>query len=123
MASSSVNLTIDQALLQAIEAHKSQKLHDAERLYRAILQVQPAHPDANHNFGLLALGIGKPEVAIPHLKAARDANPKQEQFWISYIHALIQANRAVEAGKAIEDGKRIGLSGKAARVLEQRLGV
>jgi hypothetical protein len=40
-------LTIDQALQQAVELHMQGQLQDAEELYRAILQVQPGHPDAN----------------------------------------------------------------------------
>ena len=41
------------------------KLQDAERLYRAILQSQPEHPDANHNLGILAVSINKADVALP----------------------------------------------------------
>lgn len=48
-------LTVDQALQQAIAHHKQNQLQDAERLYRAILQIQPNHPDANHNLGVLAV--------------------------------------------------------------------
>ena len=40
--------TIEQAL-QQVAAHKAGKLQEAERFYRAILQSQPKHPDANHN--------------------------------------------------------------------------
>ena len=47
-------LTIDQALQQAIEAHKAGRVQEADRLYTAILKAQPKHPDANHNMG----GIG-----------------------------------------------------------------
>ena len=39
-----------------MNAHKEGKLKEAERLYRAILQSQPLHPDANHNLGLIAHG-------------------------------------------------------------------
>ena len=53
-----MKLTIDQALLQGVAAQKEDKLQEAERLYRAILQSQPAHPGANHNMGMLALGVG-----------------------------------------------------------------
>tara|TARA_B100000900_G_C19960410_1_gene465445 strand:+ start:228 stop:362 length:135 start_codon:yes stop_codon:yes gene_type:complete len=35
--------TIEQALQQYIAAHKACKLQDAERLYLAILQSQPAN--------------------------------------------------------------------------------
>lgn len=58
-----MQLTIDQALQKAIEAHRIGKLREAEHLYRAILRVQPKHPDANHNLGLLAVSLGKLEEA------------------------------------------------------------
>ena len=50
-------LTVEQELQQGIAAHKEGKLKDAERLYRAILQSQPEHPDANHNLGVLAFAF------------------------------------------------------------------
>jgi len=43
-----VELTVDQMLQQGVAAHNAGNLQEAERLYRAILQVQPKHPDANH---------------------------------------------------------------------------
>ena len=52
-----MELTLDQALQKAVEAHKSGKLEEAERLYTAILKAQPKHPDANHNMGVLAVGL------------------------------------------------------------------
>ena len=48
-----MELTVEQALQKGIAAHKEGKLQDAERLYRAILQSQPKHPDANHNLSLI----------------------------------------------------------------------
>ena len=80
-----LEITIDDALQRGVAAHKEGKLQDAERLYRAILQSQPAHPDANHNLGVLALSVNKVSEAIPLFKAALEANPKIEQFWLSYI--------------------------------------
>ena len=50
-----MELTIEQALQQGVAAHKEGKLQEAERLYRAILQTQPTHPDANHNLGVIAV--------------------------------------------------------------------
>ena len=58
-----MELTIEQALQQGVAAHKEGKLQDAERLYRAILQSQPGHPDANHNLGVLAVSVDKAEAA------------------------------------------------------------
>ena len=73
-----MELTIDQALQQGIAAHKEGNGRDAEKLYRAILQSQPNHPDANHNLGVLAAGLGKVEAALPYFKKALEANPKVE---------------------------------------------
>jgi tetratricopeptide (TPR) repeat protein len=43
-----MELTIDQALQKAVEAHKAGQIQEADRLYTAILKAQPKHPDANH---------------------------------------------------------------------------
>ena len=42
-----MKLTIEQVLQQGVAAHNEGKLKEAERLYRAILQSKPIHPDAN----------------------------------------------------------------------------
>ena len=52
-----MELTVQQALQQGVAAHNQGNLQEAERLYRTILQVQPKHPDANHNLGLIAVSI------------------------------------------------------------------
>ena len=83
-------LTIDQALQQGVEAHKAGQVQEADRLYTAILKAQPKHPDANHNMGVLAVGVGKVQEALPFFKTALEANPATAQFWLSYIDALIK---------------------------------
>ena len=96
-----MELTINQALQQGIAAHKEGKLQEAERLYRAILQSQPTHPDANHNLGVLAVSVNKAHAALPLFKTALEANPKIEQFWLSYIDALIRTEKFEYAKQAI----------------------
>ena len=54
-----MELTIEQALQQGVTAHKEGKLEEAERFYRAILQSQPLHPDANRNLGVIAVSVNK----------------------------------------------------------------
>ena len=84
-----MELTIEQALQQGVAAHKAGKLQDAERFYKAILQSQPKHSDANHNIGVLAVGLGKVKEALPFFKTAVETNSKVDQYWLSYINALI----------------------------------
>ena len=85
-----MTLTIEQALQQGVVAHQEGKLQEAERLYRAILQSQPEHPDANHNLGVIAVTFNKANAALQLFKLALDSNPNIEQFWLSYIDALIK---------------------------------
>ena len=107
-----MDLNIEQVLQQGVAAHKEDKLQDAERLYRAILQSQPAHPDANHNLGVLSVSVNKAEAALPLFKTALEANPKIEQFWLSYIDALIKEKQFDNAKQVLEQGKKEGFDGK-----------
>jgi len=87
-----MELTIDQALMKGVEAHKTGQVIEADRYYTAILKAQPKHPDANHNMGVLAVGLGKVQEALPFFKNALEVNPSIAQFWLSYIDALIKLN-------------------------------
>ena len=92
-----MELTLDQALQKGVEAHKAGKAQEADRYYTAILKANPNHPDANHNMGVLAVGVGQIEAAIPFFKAALEANPNIAQFWLSYIDGLIKLDRIEDA--------------------------
>ena len=116
-----MELTIDQALRKGVTAHKEGRLQDAERLYRAILQSQPEHPDANHNLGVLAVSLNKGGSALPFFKTALEANPKIEQFWLSYIDALIKAERFDEARRVLADAWQAGLTVEKLQIFELQL--
>ena len=116
-----MELTIEQALQQGIAAHKEGKLQEAERLYKVVLQAQPAHPDANHNLGIIAVSVNKVALALPLFKIALEANPKIEQFWLSYIDALIKENQLETAKAVLEQSSKVGLVGEKIDALEARL--
>ena len=116
-----MELTIEQALQQGVTAHKEGKLQDAERLYRAILQSQPSNPDANHNLGVLAVSVKKTDVALPLFKTAIETNPKIEQFWLSYIDALIKEKQFENAKQVLEQAKNQGVAREKLNILEAQL--
>ena len=113
-------LTVEQALQQAVAHHKAGRLQDAERLYRAILQVQPNHPDANHNLGVLAVQMNQVAAGLPHFKAALEADPAREQYWLSYAEALLATGQAVEALNVIQAEMQRGHNTPAAQSLLQK---
>jgi len=116
-----MGLTIDQALQKAVEAHKAGQVQEADRRYTAILKVQPKHPDANHNLGVLAVSVGKANEALPLLKTALEANPNIAQFWMTYIDALIKLDRLTDAKAVLDQAKSKGAKGDGFDKLEQRL--
>jgi len=114
-------LTIKKALRQGVEAHKRGQVQKAHRLYAAILKVQPKQSDANHNMGLLAVGDGKIELALPFFKAALEANPRITQFWYSYIVALIKLEKLIDAKSVLDQAKVTGIKGADFDQIEKRL--
>jgi tetratricopeptide (TPR) repeat protein len=115
------SFSIEQALPQAVAAHQAGRLQDAERFYRTILQVQPQHPVANHNLGVLAVQVKQPAAGLPHFKLALEADPNHGQYWISYIDALVQAGQIDEARRVLGRGRQIGLQGAAVEMLAEKL--
>ena len=116
-----MELTIKQALQRGVAAHKEGKIQEAERLYRAILKSQPLHPNANHNLGLIAVSVNKPDVALPLFKTALEANPKIELFWLSYIDALIKEKQFDNAKQALKQAENQGVATEKLNVLKTQL--
>ncbi|MBK5969481.1 MULTISPECIES: tetratricopeptide repeat protein [Thiorhodovibrio] len=114
-------LTLEEALPQAVEHHRAGRLQAAEQLYRAILQAQPEHPDANHNLGVLAVSVGRVEAALPLFEAARRANPHIAQFWLSSADALVRCGRESELSALLEAARSAGLGEDGLGQLAQQI--
>ena len=105
-----MELVIQKKIKEGIYFHKQGNFKKAEKLYRSILKINPNHPDANHNLGVLSSSIDKTIKSLDFFKIALQSSPKIELFWISYINNLIQFNQLDEARKIIEKGKMLGMS-------------
>ena len=116
-----MELTLEQALQKGVEAHRAGKVQEAEQCYTAILKANPKHPDANHNMGVLAVGVGQVEAALPFFKTALEANSNITQYWLSYRNALIKLDRIVDAKTVFDQAKSKGAKGKSFDQMEQRL--
>ena len=116
-----MELTLGQALQKGVEAHKAGKVQEADQYYTAILKANPKHPDANHNMGVLAVGVGQVEAAVPLFKLAVDANPNIAQYWLSYIDALIKLDRIEDAKAVFDEAKSKGAKGNGFDQIEKRL--
>ena len=116
-----MELTIDAALQKAIEAHKAYQIEDADRLYTAILKASLNTLMLITTWGLLAVGVGKVDAALPFFKTALEANPNIAQFWLSYIDALIKLDRIEDAQAVFDQAKSKGVKGDAFDQLRKTL--
>ena len=114
---------IEELMHKGVELHKSGKVEVAAQLYSVVLKEHPEHPDANHNMGVLAVGIGKIPEALRFFETALEANADVAQFWVSYIDALIGAGRMSDAQAVLDQAKSNGAQGEGFDQLEARLNV
>jgi len=112
---------LEQLWQMAVNFHQSGQIQHAQDLYRAILDAQPAHADANHNLGLLTLQAQGPGAALPFFDAALQANPQEAQHWLTYIDALLQAGQTDAARQVLALGRQNGLQGEMADQLAAHL--
>jgi len=105
---------------QAVAEHQKGNLREAERVYREVLKVVPAHVDANHNLGILLVDFHQSNNALPFLKTALEGNKKVEQFWVSYINALINLDKLDIASEFIGVARKAGFSGEKFDFLSER---
>ena len=50
-----MELSAQKKVQEGINFHKKGRLKKAEVLYRNALKINPNHPDANHNLGILSI--------------------------------------------------------------------
>ncbi len=112
---------IEQALHVAVAQHQAGQLEGAEKLYRAILQINPNHPEANHNLGVVSVQTKQPAAGLAYFVAALNADPSRGQYWVSYIDALIQADQLGDAQQVMALARQHGLQGNEVEALALRL--
>ncbi|MFA7281969.1 MAG: tetratricopeptide repeat protein [Sterolibacterium sp.] len=113
--------TLNQAMQQAIAHHQAGRLQEAAELYDAILQVRPNHPDVNHNLAVLLVKGQQPAQALPYFNAALQADPTRDQYWLSYVDALILTGNAEAAQKVLELAQKQNSKGAVVKALAGRL--
>jgi tetratricopeptide (TPR) repeat protein/2-polyprenyl-3-methyl-5-hydroxy-6-metoxy-1,4-benzoquinol methylase len=100
-----MKLTLERALQKGIEARKNGQIQKANKHFTDILDVQPSHAHANHNMGLLAESAGNAQAALAFFKTALESRPKNNQFWLRYIGALIKLDHIIDAQDALSQAR------------------
>jgi dTDP-4-amino-4,6-dideoxygalactose transaminase/predicted O-linked N-acetylglucosamine transferase (SPINDLY family) len=108
--------------MRVVQQHiDSGQFDQAAMVCRAILEMQPAHAQANHQLGLLEWQAHNLSAAAAHLSAALQADPKDASCWIAYVEVLLEGTELEAARRIIGLAKRHGVKGAALDKLSQRL--
>lgn len=94
---------------------------EAAFLYHKVLAINPYHAAANHQLGIIEVHTKSVLVALPRFEVAVQASPNLEQFWVSYIDALMMTGNLDLAVAAIENGQAHGLTLASANMLAAEL--
>jgi len=112
---------IKKVFQKAFTAHQEGNLGEAERLYRAVLLMDPAHSESNHNLGVLTFSRENSAEPLLLFKAALESNPQQEKFLVSYVKALLKVKNFEAAKQVLAEGKEGHLFSSAVQEVESEL--
>ncbi|MEO1428208.1 MAG: tetratricopeptide repeat protein [Cyanobacteria bacterium J06633_8] len=100
--------TISEALKTAVEYSSKNRLNQAEKIYRRVLEVEPEQPDALYGLGLLKLQKGDSANAKDFLEAVVRVQPNAFRNWFvlgNYYQSQSEFSLAVDAyEKAVTAG-------------------
>ena len=116
-----MEISIEQAFQKAVLAHQEGKIQIAEKYYMSILKVRPLHPHANHNLGLIAATVSKHDVALDLFRVAYEMDNHKEQFWTSYIGALINCEKFETAETVTDLGRDFGFTEASIHYLHSKI--
>ncbi len=88
---------IDKTFVLAQFIHRLGRLEEAERIYRSILEDEPAHADTLHFLGLLMHNRGADSEAIALIERSRALVPDQPDWMNNHALVLASAGRLADA--------------------------
>ncbi len=89
--------SVSQMFDQALQHHRAGNLHQAELLYRQILEQDPRHFDALHLLGVIAHQVGRNESAVECIREALRLAPGAAEAHSNLGSALMALGRWAEA--------------------------
>jgi tetratricopeptide (TPR) repeat protein len=100
-------LTVPQVFASALQHHQAGRLAKSEALYRQVLGLQPRHAEALHQLGLLAIQVGRYEVARDFLERSLALDATHPAVFNNFGEANRLAGRLEEAIEAFRQAVKI----------------
>jgi predicted O-linked N-acetylglucosamine transferase (SPINDLY family) len=107
-------------VMQMAQQHEADgQLEQAATLYQEVLNIQPDNPEANYRLGIVVFNLHGVNAALPLLEKAVQSKPEAEQYWVTYIDALMQSADVATVLEALELGQKFGLTAQTAQVIAE----
>ncbi len=90
-------ISIPETLELAVRHHQAGNMHQAEQLYRQILDADPGHYIALHQLGILACQVGRSDIGLAHFTEVLRLQPNFSQGYNSLGIAQRDLGRLEEA--------------------------
>ena len=116
-----MEISITEALNRGIKAQRMGRLSDARQIYLKILETNPNHPDVHHNMAILEKTDNRLNAAKSHFKTALKNNPKVRQYWLSYLHFLLELDDKHEAANVYMEAQKRGITEDPFQKVRQQL--
>jgi tetratricopeptide (TPR) repeat protein len=101
----------------ALEYQKNEQLDKAASAYKNLLRLQPMHAEASYNLGLIEFYNQLKDSAIIRFELAVQLKSECEQYWVSYIDALMDKGSIDIAVDALALGQNFGLRASTAQMM------
>ncbi|ACT47821.1 CDP-glycerol:poly(glycerophosphate) glycerophosphotransferase [Methylotenera mobilis JLW8] len=112
-------LPVEEVLKHAVQLQHDSLFELATVAYKTILAKVPNHAEANHHFGVMVAQTAGAVDALPMLETAITSKPECEQFWVTYIDALVMSGAIPQVVDALVLGLNFGLAATTAEILGQ----
>lgn len=111
-----------QEVLSVAQLHQQKgSLDEALSLYLEILNIEPRHAAANYGLGLIEVNQKSAVEALPRLEIAVETDPTVEQYWVTYVDALMMSGITHSIDKVLALGQQHSLKPETAKTLADEL--
>jgi len=114
-------LAIQDVLMLAQSNYRDGHLEEAQSLFLEVLNIEPRHAEANYGLGLIEASQKSAADALPRLEAAVESNPAIEQYWVTYVDALMMSGITHSIADVLALGQQHGLKPETAQALAGEL--
>lgn len=112
-------LPVEEVLKYALQSQDDSFYGRAIAAYKTILTKVPNHAEANHYLGVIVAQTVGAIDALPMLETAITSKPECEQFWVTYIDALVMSGAIPQVVDALALGLDFGLAATTVEILGQ----